>query len=119
MQGTVAEGELFRQPEGQLLKPPEGNYSLDVHYEYDGRLADEQTVADLFVGFSPFGDRDAKVDWHTYQLSATNKANPIPFNLNGNQQLWIRLDFKGDGIFTLHQFQIQKHSEHNWPQLCR
>jgi len=119
MQGTVAEGQLFKQPEGKLLRPPEGQYSLEVLYEYEGPLADEKTVADLFVGFSKFGNSSEEIEWHKYPLSATEKTDPITFSLNGKQHLWIRLDFGGDGLFTLHQFQIQKHSEHDWPQVCR
>ncbi len=119
IEGIIAEGQLFEQPEGKLLKPPEGQYLLDVRYEYEGLLTDEQTVAELFVGFSTFGNSDEEIDWHKYQLPATDQINPITFDLNGNQNLWIRLHFGGDGIFTLHQFQIQKHSEHAWPQLCR
>jgi hypothetical protein len=43
----------------------------------------------------------------------------VVFEVTGKQQVFIQLNFWGEGMLTLHQFQMQKLSDPNWLSVCR
>ncbi len=108
--GPTAAGHIFQLPAGQ--------YQLDMYYEYEGGLADEQIAADLFVGFMA-ADDTAEIDWRQYPLPAGGQTEPVMFNTDGKRSVFFRLDFRSEGTLTLHRFQLQKQVKSGWPGMCR